>query len=113
MSLPDDHRAVDSEISVSGQIGPEQVADIAAAGYKSIICNRPDGEAPDQPAFALIDAAAKAAGLEIRYIPVAGSGITQDDVEATRKALGELQRPIYAYCRSGARSTNVYGLAVR
>lgn len=48
------------DLSVSPQIVPAKMAAIKAAGYKSIICNRPDGE---QPTFSQIEAAAKAAGL--------------------------------------------------
>lgn len=111
MSLPSDYRMIDENVAVSGQITVEQVQAIADAGYKSLICNRPDGEAPDQTEVADIEAAAIAAGLVFRNIPVLGSGMTMDNVEATRTALDELDRPIYAYCRSGARSTNVYNMA--
>lgn len=102
---------IDEEVAVSGQITVEQVQAIADAGYKSLICNRPDGEAPDQTDVVAIEAAAIAAGLAFRNIPVLGTGMTIDNVEMTRTALDELDRPIYAYCRSGARSTNVYNMA--
>lgn len=111
MSLPSDYRMIDEQVAVSGQITVEQVQAIADAGYKSLICNRPDGEAQDQTEVAAIEAAAVSAGLAFRNIPVLGSGMTIDNVEATRTALDELDRPIYAYCRSGARSTNVYNMA--
>lgn len=111
MSLPADFRKIDDDVSVSGQITPEQVADIKSAGYKSIICNRPDGEDAGQPDFALIEAAANDLGIAIRFIPVEKTGMTPENVENTRTALDDLQRPIYAYCRSGARSTNLYGMA--
>jgi sulfide:quinone oxidoreductase len=55
-------KRINASVSVSEQVSPEAVADIAAAGFKSIICNRPDGEGADQPGFAEIEAAAKAAG---------------------------------------------------
>ncbi len=111
MSLPSDHRMIDDQVAVSGQITVEQVNEIAQSGYKSLICNRPDGEAPDQTEVARIEQAAKAAGLAFRNIPVLSSGMTMENVEATRTALDELERPILAYCRSGARSTNVYNMA--
>lgn len=112
MSLPADYRKIDDEVAVSGQISPEQVADIKAAGYKSIICNRPDGEDAEQPNYELIEAAAVEAGIAIRFIPVTKMGMTQENIEDTRTALDDLERPIYAYCRSGARSTNLYGMAI-
>jgi len=58
-------RRVTDELAVSPQISVADVADIAAAGFASIVCNRPDDESADQVAFAEIEAAAKTAGLEI------------------------------------------------
>ncbi len=111
MSLPSDYRMIDDEVAVSGQITVEQVKAIAEAGYKSLICNRPDDEAADQTAAAEIEQAANSAGLVFRHIPVLSSGLTIENVQETQSALEELDRPIYAYCRSGARSTTVYNMA--
>ncbi len=111
MSLPSDYRMIDEQVAVSGQITVDDVKAIAGSGYKSLICNRPDREAPDQTEVAKIEEAAKAAGLAFRNIPVLSSGLTLENVEATRTALDDLERPIYAYCRSGARSTTVYNMA--
>ena len=61
-------KAFNAGLSVSPQILPEDIAAIAAAGFRSVMCNRPDGEAADQPAFAEIEAAARAAGLEAAYL---------------------------------------------
>lgn len=101
-------KELDATIAVSPQITTDQVRDIAASGFKSIICNRPDGESADQPPYAEIEAAAAAAGLPIRNIPVVSGAISMDDVVAMKEAIAELPKPIYAYCRSGARSTNLY-----
>jgi uncharacterized protein (TIGR01244 family) len=109
-----DARHIAADYAVSGQIEAMDLIDIASAGFKSVICNRPDNEQPGQPSAAEIEAAAKAAGLEFRNIPVSGAfGPTPDNLSATIEALGTLPRPIFAYCRSGARSTNLYGLAVQ
>ncbi len=102
---------IDENCTVSAQISPEDISDIIAAGFKSIICNRPDGESADQSPFALIEDAAKKAGVPIRNIPVIPGGLTMDDVTAMQLALVELPKPIFAYCRSGARSGNLYNLA--
>jgi uncharacterized protein (TIGR01244 family) len=108
-----DARRIAAEFVVSGQIQTSDLPEIAKAGFKSVICNRPDHEQPGQPASAEIEAAAKAAGLAFRDIPVSGAfGPTPDNLQATIEALNTLPRPIFAYCRSGARSTNLYGLAV-
>ena len=73
----------------------------AAAGIRMIVNNRPDGEEPGQPSSAEIEAAALAAGLDYRHIPIAG-GFPPDRIEAMAKALG--QGPVLAFCRSGTRS---------
>jgi uncharacterized protein (TIGR01244 family) len=104
---------IDENCAVSAQIQPQDIGDIVAAGFKSIICNRPDGESADQTPYALIEAAAKKAGIPIRNIPVVSGGLTMDDVTAMQLALAELPKPIFAYCRSGARSGNLYNLALQ
>ena len=105
-----EYRQISEDYSVSGQIQPEDVAAIKAAGFKSVICNRPDNEQPGQPSADSVKAAAEAAGLTFRYIPVISGQITTENVEDQAEALDELEGPVFAYCRSGARCTNLYGL---
>jgi uncharacterized protein (TIGR01244 family) len=105
-----EYREISEDYSVSGQIQPADVAAIKAAGFKSIICNRPDDEQPGQPSADSVKAAVEAAGLAFRYIPVISGQITAEDVEDQAEALDELEGPVFAYCRSGARCTNLYGL---
>jgi sulfide:quinone oxidoreductase len=92
------------EILIAGQIRPEQMDEIKGHGVRSIICNRPDGEEPGQPDYAEIEAAAQAAGLEIRYIPVYHDRPDPDLPQRFADAVAELPQPVLAYCRSGARS---------
>ena len=61
-------KRINDRVSVSPQIVPEDVAAIKAAGFVTIVNNRPDGEAPDQPSGAEIEAAAREAGLA--YVPI-------------------------------------------
>lgn len=103
-----DIREVDSEYSVSGQITPEDLDQIKALGFKSIVCHRPDQETPDQPDFADVAARAREIGLEITHIPVGPMGVTPDAVRAMVDALDSMERPMLGYCRSGARSTAIY-----
>ncbi|KUM25750.1 oxidoreductase [Mesorhizobium loti] len=105
-----EYRQISEDYSVSGQIQPEDIAAIKDAGFKSVICNRPDNEQPGQPSADSVKAAAEAAGLTFRYIPVISGQITMDNVEDQAEALDELEGPVFAYCRSGARCTNLYGL---
>lgn len=105
-------RPVTPSYAVSGQIAPEDVAAVKAAGFRSIVCHRPDGEQPGQPAAAEIGEAAQAAGLGFRHIPIAsGQPVPEEAVEAMRAALSELEGPVFGYCRSGARSTNIFAAA--
>lgn len=106
-----DIRKINDQISVAPQITAEDISDIAAAGFRSIICNRPDGEAPDQPDFADIEAAAKAAGLQTLLLPIVGGMISAEQVEAFGTALREMPGPVLAYCRSGTRSTMLWSLS--
>ncbi|MFK0688660.1 TIGR01244 family sulfur transferase [Mesorhizobium sp. IMUNJ 23033] len=105
-----EYRQISEDYSVAGQIQPEDVAAIKEAGFKSVICNRPDNEQPGQPSADSVKAAAEAAGLAFRFVPVISGQITMENVEDQAKALDELEGPVFAYCRSGARCTNLYGL---
>lgn len=98
-------------VSVSQQILPSDMADIASKGFKSIICNRPDGESADQPSFAAIKAAAASAGLQAAYLPVVSGRVTQAEAVEFDALLEELPRPILAYCRSGSRSSTLFSMA--
>ena len=105
-----EYREISEDYSVSGQIQPEDVAAIKEAGFKSVICNRPDNEQPGQPSADTLKAAVEAAGLAFRYIPVISGQITAENVEDQAEALDELQGPVFAYCRSGARCANLYAM---
>jgi uncharacterized protein (TIGR01244 family) len=106
-----DIRQVAPDYAVSGQITPADVTEIARRGFRSIVCHRPDGEAAGQPDHASIEQAARAAGLEFRYIPIVSGQMTGHDIDAMVEALASLPAPVLGYCRSGARSTNVYKAA--
>ncbi|PLP58656.1 TIGR01244 family phosphatase [Mesorhizobium loti] len=101
-------RQISDTYSVSPQISVEDVAAIKAAGFKSVICNRPDNEDPGQPNAGEIKAAVEAAGLEFRWVPVISGQMTAQNVEDQAEALDALPGPVFAYCRSGTRCTNLY-----
>ena len=107
-----DIRKVTNDVSVAtSQIHPQDVEAIKAAGFRSIICNRPDGEVPDQPTFEDIKAAAQEQGIASCYLPVISGQVTDEDAAAFGKALDELPSPVLAYCRTGTRSTTLWSLA--
>lgn len=110
MSLP--LQPVAPDICVAPQLTPEAMAEAAAMGFKSVVNNRPDFEhGPDQPTSAEIAAAARAAGLEYRHLPVAGGYQSPEEIAAFAELLAALPRPLLAFCRSGARSTRLFMLA--
>lgn len=104
-------RRIAEDYAVSPQIRPEDAEAVRQAGFRSVICHRPDNEDPGQPSVQAIRAAAEQAGLQFRHIPVSGGQFPPEAVNAMREALAELPGPVFAYCRSGARSTNIYALA--
>ena len=103
-------RRLDDTISVSPQISADLVVQAASQGFVRIINNRPDGEAPEEPQGDEIEAAARAAGLDYRAIPVGHGGFSQGQVTAMADAL-DADGPVLAYCRSGTRSTLLWALA--
>ena len=98
---------------VSGQIAPEEVARLTDHGVTMLVNNRPDGEEPGQPRAAEIEAAAAAAGIAYRFVPII-RGIGPADVEEMQKALRDASDgKLLAFCRSGTRSAFAVSLAHR
>ena len=98
-------------LSVAAQISATDMPAIAQAGFKSVICNRPDGEGADQTGFKEIEQAAQAAGLQARYLPAETGKVTDEQGTAFGQLMDELPKPVLAYCRSGMRSTTMWALA--
>ena len=99
-------------VAVAGQLAPEQMAEAAAAGYRSVINNRPDFEGgPSQPSSASIEAAAHAAGLEYAHLPVAGNYQSEAEIARFGELLASMPAPVLAFCRSGARSGRLWQAA--
>lgn len=107
-------RPVAPDVCVAPQLTPAAMAEAKAAGFRSVINNRPDFEfEPDQPTNASIEAAARAAGLEYRFLPVDGGYQSPEEIAAFAQMLEELPRPILAFCRSGARSARLHASATQ
>lgn len=104
-------RKIDENVSVAPQIDPQDIPGLAAAGFRAIVNNRPDGEDFSQPEGDAIRRAAEAAGLAYTAIPVTHAGFSAGMVEAMADALESAGGPVLAYCRSGTRSCNLWALA--
>ncbi len=98
-------------LSVSPQISPADVGILASQGYRTIICNRPDGEADDQPSTAEIGAAAERHGLTFHAQPVRAGQVTDDDVAQFAVLLRDAEGPVLAFCRTGTRSISMWALS--
>jgi len=102
---------VDSALSVAPQILVSDLAAIAAQGFKTVICNRPDGEGNDQPLFHEIEGEARRLGMEPRYLPVESGTVRDEDATAFGAMLEEVEKPALAYCRTGTRSMTLWALS--
>ncbi len=106
-------RPVSDALCVAPQLTPEAMPELARLGFKSVINNRPDFEhGPDQPTSAAVEAAALAAGLAYRHLPVAGGYQSPEEIAAFAVLMRDLPAPVLAFCRSGARSTRLYQQAI-
>ncbi|TXS95538.1 TIGR01244 family phosphatase [Parahaliea maris] len=94
-------------VAASEQISPADMPAIAEAGFKVVFNNRPDGEVPGQPSSAEMAAAAEAAGLEYRFLPVTAMNFPGAQLADIAAAFDE-GGPVLAFCRSGTRSTNLW-----
>lgn len=105
-------RNVAPDVCVAPQLTPDAMADAAAAGFRSVVNNRPDFEGgPDQPTSVQIESAARAAGLEYRFLPVQSGYQSPEEIAEFARLLAELPRPMLLFCRSGARSAKLYSSA--
>lgn len=106
-----DIKTFPDELLLSGQIQASDIALLAKQGVRSIICNRPDGEAEDQARFDDIRKEAEAAGIEVKYLPVIPNQISDENVLEFTQAIDEMPKPTLAYCRTGTRCANLWSLS--
>lgn len=112
MHTPLPLRPIADDVCVAPQLTPAAMAEAARLGFRSVVNNRPDGEGgPGQPRSADIEAAAIAAGLQYRHLPVESGFQTPQQAAEMAALLAELPRPLLMFCRSGARSARLYTLA--
>jgi uncharacterized protein (TIGR01244 family) len=103
---------LDADVSVAPQLAPESMAEAAAAGFRSVINNRPDFEGgPTQPTHAAIEAAARGAGLTYVFLPVAGNYQSEEEITRFGALIASLPKPILAFCRTGTRSGKLWQAA--
>jgi len=106
-----DIRQITADYAVAPQINPADMAALAAAGFVTVIDNRPDAEVPPDLQSAAMRAAAEAAGLTYVYNPVVNGGLTLEAVNAQGAAVAASGGPAVAWCRTGTRSSIVWALS--
>lgn len=104
---------LNTEIAVADQLLAADLETVAAQGYQTVFCHRPDGEGPDQPNVQEIIDAAKAYNIDVVYLPVTSGKVSDEDVSAFAQAYAQSKKPVLAYCRSGMRAITLWSLANR
>jgi sulfide:quinone oxidoreductase len=106
-----DIKALTPHLSITPQILVAELEAVAQMGFKAIICNRPDGEGPDQPSFKEMEQAALTLGMQMRYLPADAGKVSDADGKTFGELLATLPGPVLAYCRTGMRSTTMWALS--
>jgi sulfide:quinone oxidoreductase len=104
-------RPISPHYAASPQLQPADIARAAEAGYRTVVCNRPDHEGEGQPTAAAMAEAARAAGLDFRFLPIVPGSITRDAMAAFNDILATAKGPILGYCRTGNRSAALWALS--
>jgi len=106
-----DIRKITDDIYVAPQLAPGDIAKLDEYQFRSIVCNRPDGEELSQPVYADIEREADALGIAIEFQPVNAAVISDADVDRFTELVEELPKPLLAYCRSGTRCSVLWALS--
>ena len=96
---------------VSDQIIEEDIVKLKEAGFKTIFCNRPDNEEKNQVTVNSIRDKVIENGLDFIHQPVVGGQISQNDVDQFSDYYDNAEKPIFAYCRTGTRSSMLWALS--
>lgn len=100
-------KKIDDRFATTGQIQPQDIAQLVKDGYIAIVCARRDNEEQGQPAFSVIAREAQMHGMMAVHIPVDGAP-SSSQIEQFKKAMAAIEGPVLGYCRSGARSAALY-----
>ncbi len=106
-----DTKPLTTTLSVAAQITPQDLKALREAGFRSVICNRPDGEGADQASFDEIARAAHEQGLHCHYLPAESGKVTDAQAADFGALMAALPKPVLAYCRTGMRSTTMWALS--
>lgn len=105
-----EYKKIDDRLSVSGQLSPNDLAELKANGVCVVINNRPDGEQADQPASDALASAARDLGLIYHYIPVVPGQANLADAQRMTQIVEASGDWVHAFCRTGNRSSNLWAM---
>tara|TARA_B100001173_G_C15898529_1_gene508788 strand:- start:15 stop:398 length:384 start_codon:yes stop_codon:yes gene_type:complete len=100
-------KKLNDDLYVGNQIGVEDIPELTKMGFKTIVCNRPDKEGPDQTDFEELKSSDNSDGLDMHFIPFYPGQLTIEDVENFSLVLKNSPKPIFAFCLSGGRSIQI------
>ncbi|WP_344957906.1 TIGR01244 family sulfur transferase [Zobellella aerophila] len=103
-------RQVTADFAVADQITPADLAELKTRGFTTLICNRPDHEAADQPTAAQLAESARLMGFDWHWIPISSGNFTEEAIVQFQQALATATRTL-AFCRSGTRSITLWSLS--
>lgn len=106
-----DIRQITESYAVSPQIEPSDAAAIRAAGFVTVICNRPDAEIPPELQAGAMQAAVEAAGMSFVDNPLSHGHLTEEIISRQGEAIASSPGPVFAYCASGNRSSVLWALS--
>ena len=108
-SMPNGIEQIQPDFHVAPQLDSAGIAAAKAAGFRSIINNRPDGEGgAEQPTSAELEARALSAGLVYHHLPVSPSNHSEDDARRMSALVEASPKPVLAFCRTGKRAAALY-----
>ncbi|MEE2944757.1 MAG: TIGR01244 family sulfur transferase [Pseudomonadota bacterium] len=96
---------------VGAQIAEDDLAELADAGFTDVVCNRPDAEHPGGSASSNMTEAATELGLAFHYHPITPGVPLAEEAEKLAQVVEKPGAKVFAYCRSGMRTTNAWSLA--
>ena len=103
-------KKLSDQFYVGPQIGIDDIEDLQISGIKSVICLRPDGEGPGQPAFEALKTQATPLEIAAHYLPIVPGQISDAQIAEFADMVTKSPSPIFAYCRSGMRATALWAL---
>ena len=94
-----------------GQIARDDLEFLARKGFTDVVCNRPDAEHPEDPGFQAMAAFASDLGLSFHYLPIVPGEPFEEQARGLSRLVLRQGSKVFAYCRSGARTTSSWALA--